>query len=117
VRFTVARADRPTSSTTTPKGVAMKPTRKQLAYLRTLAEQTGTTFAYPATRAEASAEIQRLKTIPRSRAGDAQRDRRAVQRDLTNRPDDATAIRDRDVRGYGSSARWAHHPTDSEQTS
>jgi len=88
-----------------------------LAYLRTLAEQTATTFAYPATSAEASAEIQRLKTIPRSRAGDAQRDRRAVQRDLTNRPDDATAIRDRDVRGYGSSARWAHHPTDSEQPS
>jgi len=86
----------------------MKPTRKQLAYLRTLAEQTATTFAYPATSAEASAEIQRLKAIPRSRAGDAQRDRRAVQRDLTNRPDDATAIRDRDVRGYGSNCRWSH---------
>lgn len=95
----------------------MKPTRKQLAYLQTLAEQTGTTFSYPATRAEASAEIQRLKAIPRSRAGDAQRDRRAVQRDLTNRPDDATAIRDRDVRGYGSKCRWSHRPSDCEEQS
>ena len=95
----------------------MKPTPKQLAYLRSLAEQTATTFAYPATKAQASVEIQRLKAIPRSRCGDAQRERRAVQRDIANRPDDATAIRDRDVRGYGSSARWAHRPTDTEEQS
>ena len=95
----------------------MKPTRKQLAYLRTLAEQTATTFTYPATGAAASAEIKRLKAIPRSRPGEAKRDQRAIQRDFVNRPDDATAIRDRDVRGYGSNARWAHRPNDTEEQS
>jgi hypothetical protein len=93
----------------------MNPTSKQLAYLRSLAEKTGTTFAYPATSAQASAEITRLQTQPRSRAGDSRRERRAVQHDLANRPDDATAVRARDVRGYGSSARWAHRPTDNQE--
>ena len=93
----------------------MKPTRKQLAYLRKLAEQTATTFAYPQTRAQASAEIKRLQARPRSGAGDARRERRAVQRDLQTRPDDATAVRANDVRGYGSSARWAHRPIDNQE--
>ena len=93
----------------------MKPTPKQLAYLRGLADKTGTTFAYPQTSAEASAEIKRLQARPRSGAGDAQRERRAVQRDLQTRPTDATAVRARDVRGYGSSARWAHRPTDNQE--
>jgi hypothetical protein len=93
----------------------MKPSPKQLAYLRSLATSTGTTFSYPATSAAASAEIKRLKQRSRSSAGDQMRDRRAVQRDLQERPDDATAIRARDVRGYGSSARWAHRPTDDHE--
>jgi NAD(P)-dependent dehydrogenase (short-subunit alcohol dehydrogenase family) len=33
---------------------------------------------------------------------------RQVQRDLAERPDDATAIRARDVRGYGSKCQWSH---------
>ena len=93
----------------------MKPTRKQLAYLRGLAEKTGTTFAYPQTSAQASAEIKRLQAQPRSSAGDAQRDRRHVQRTMQTRPDDATAVRADQVRGYGSSARWAHRPTDNQE--
>ena len=93
----------------------MKPTRKQLANLKGLAEKTGTTFAYPQTSAEASAEITRLQHHKRSAPGDAHRERRAVQRDLQTRPDDATAIRPRDVRGYGSSARWAHRPVDRQE--
>lgn len=93
----------------------MKPTPKQLAYLRGLAEKTGTTFAYPQTRAEASAEIKRLQHHKRSAPGDARRERRDVQRDLQTRPDDATAVRASHVRGYGSSARWAHRPTDNQE--
>jgi hypothetical protein len=93
----------------------MKPTRKQLAYLRGLAERTGTTFAYPQTSGEASAEIKRLKARPRSGAAEQRRERRDVQRDVAERPDDATAVRARDVRGYGSSARWAHRPVDSQE--
>jgi hypothetical protein len=135
VRSTLAWADRPTSSNTTPlKGVAVKPTPhqpttthnapdapkptpKQLKYLRALADKTGTSFAYPQTINDASTEITRLKALPRSGAGDAQRERHAVQRHLQTRPDDATAIRERDVTGYGSTARWAHRPNDQEARS
>ena len=38
------------------------PSAKQLRYLRGLAEQRGESFAYPQTAAEASAEIERLKS-------------------------------------------------------
>jgi hypothetical protein len=93
----------------------MQPTAKQLAYLRRLAAQTGTTFAYPATRAQASAEIRRMRALTRSGAGEARRERRDVQQAMQERPDDATAIRAQDVRGYGSSARWAHRPTDDQE--
>jgi hypothetical protein len=91
----------------------VKPTPKQLAYLKSLAEQTATTFTYPTTSAQASAEIRRLKARPRSGPGERARERRDVQRDLAERPDDVAAVRiGRDVRGYGSSARWARTPDD-----
>ena len=105
----------PTTSQNAPD--APKPTRRQLKYLRVLANQTGTSFAYPKTINDASAEITRLKALPRSGAGDAQRERHAVQRDLQTRPDDATAVRERDVTGYGSTARWAHRPNTREARS
>ena len=64
-----------------------KPTAKQLAHLRQLAARLGQSFAYPQTRAQASAEIRRLRSAQRGRdAGiDRQaerRERRAIQRDL-----------------------------------
>jgi hypothetical protein len=105
----------PTTTQSTPH--AIKPTSKQLKYLRVLADKTATSFAYPKTINDASTEITRLQALPRSGAGDAQRERHAVQRDLQTRPDDATAVRDRDVTGYGSTARWAHRPNDQEAQS
>jgi hypothetical protein len=42
----------------------MKPTAKQLAYLRALAIRTGQTFTRPASRSEASREIQRKQLNP-----------------------------------------------------
>ena len=39
-----------------------------------------------------------------------------LRRDLQIRPTDATAVRARDVRGYGSSARWAHTPDDAPRS-
>jgi hypothetical protein len=42
----------------------MRPTAKQLAYLRALAARTATTFAYPRSRGEASREIDRLHQLP-----------------------------------------------------
>jgi hypothetical protein len=96
---------------------APKATPKQLKYLRVLADKTGTSFAYPKTINDARTEITRLKALPGSSNGDAQRERHAVQRDLQTRPDDATAVRERDVTGYGSTARWAHRPNDREARS
>jgi hypothetical protein len=84
-----------------------KPTPKQLGYLRRLASSRGQTFRYPQTRAEASAEIKRLKANrPDSRLN------RTVERAET-RSDahpvraDAAAVRDDEIEGYGSTARWA----------
>ncbi len=73
------------------------PTARQLRYLRELAARTATTFAYPATRAQASREIARLRSLPSQR-----RERAAEQV-----PGYATAVDvSEEVSGYGSSARW-----------
>ena len=85
-----------------------KPTPKQLAYLKSLAAKTATTFAYPANSRQASAEIKRLQSLPASAAGERVRELRGVQRDLAERPGDNTAIRPSDVRGYGSNCQWSH---------
>ena len=94
-----------------------KPTPKQLAYLKSLAAKTATTFAYPSNSRQASAEIKRLQGLPASGGGERVRELRGVQHDLAELPGDTTAIRPRDVRGYGSSARWAHRPTDNQEQS
>ena len=86
-----------------------KPTPKQLRYLKRLAERTGGTFAWPQTKAEASREIERLKSRPSSARSDVVRERRAVSDDLTRRGD-AAAVRPDEVSGYGSTARWSGGP-------
>jgi hypothetical protein len=89
-----------------------KPTAKQLAHLRQLAARLGQTFAYPHTRAQASAEIQRLRSVQRGRDAGLDRqaersERRAIQRDMHERAGDATRIDlDREVTGYGANATW-----------
>ncbi len=82
----------------------MKPTTNQLAYLRALAQQTGTTFTYPATATQASAEIRRLKTLAPSTAGDARRVQREVQDDLATRPNEAVCRRTFAAGGRGCAA-------------
>jgi hypothetical protein len=109
---------RPTVPEQHPKGDAMKrtpdstgsakpPTPRQLQYLRSLALQTGTSFTPPRYRDEASDEIDRLLSLTRCSRSDRTRELRDVQRDLAERPQDATRIRRDEVSGYGSSARWA----------
>ena len=93
--------------TTSARSAKPPPTRKQLAYLRSLANRTGTTFTYPRTSARASAEIKRLQGLEQSSQADRIREQRAVQRDLAERPDDAARVRRDELSGYGSSARWA----------
>lgn len=80
------------------------PSTRQLRYLRALAEQTGTSFAYPATRAQASSEIERLVKL-----------KSGAERLPLDLPDDtpaesphyATAVRSEEVSGHGVSAQWA----------
>ena len=85
----------------------MEPTAKQLAFLRALAQRTGETFAYPQTRAEASSEIRRLQQRKPSNRVERFLDRRDVARDMQTRPHDPTRVRENEIEGYGSSARWA----------
>jgi hypothetical protein len=83
-----------------------KPTTRQLLYLRGLAELTGTTFTPPATRRQASQEIQRLKRRPRSARLERRGDRRSVSQGLA-REQHASSVRDDEISGFGSRARWA----------
>jgi hypothetical protein len=83
-----------------------RPTGRQLRYLRQLAELTGTTFTPPATRRQASQEIERLKQQSRSAGSERREDRQAVSRGLAqNQP--ASSVRDDEISGYGSEARWS----------
>lgn len=83
-----------------------QPSQKQLRYLRTLAVSRGETFAVPRSRAEASRQIERLRSRRPSNIVE-----RAIERADRRMPDvrslDATAIRPDEVIGYGASARWA----------
>jgi hypothetical protein len=104
---TSSTATRRASQTSGPK-----PTDKQLSTLRRLATQTGTSFATPKTKWEASREISRLIALADSidhslQRSTTRRERRAVSADLAERPREATAVRDDEVSGWGSSARWA----------
>jgi hypothetical protein len=89
-----------------------KPTAAQLKYLRTLAAQTWTSFATPRTVAEASREIARLKALAgrtdrRLERDWARRERRELRETLDQLPGRMAAIRDEELSGWGSSARWA----------
>ena len=81
-----------------------KPSAKQQAYLRSLAQKTGTTFTPPKTRSEASREIDRLKTLSSSPRHERQADRKAVEQ--APRGGD-TRVRDTEVEGYGSNCQWS----------
>ena len=84
------------------------PSARQLNYLKALANRTGQTFTYPKTSRDASREIQRLKTVrahqPHRARARAQGDRRADRQ----RPPGRHPIRDSEITGYGSNARWSH---------
>lgn len=81
----------------------LKPTVRQLTYLRALAARTATTFASPATRRQASREIARLRTLARQPHTPATETYREQERLAY-----ATAVDASEVTGFGSSARWRH---------
>ena len=73
-----------------------KPTAAQLNYLRTLASRTGQTFAYPATREQASAEIARLKAALRSSRLEVRIERKLIADQVATGPEDAARVREFD---------------------
>jgi hypothetical protein len=82
------------------------PSAKQLRYLKSLAMQRGESFVYPATGAEASAHIDRLLGRRRGSYVERRIEREQISRDMAARGGDA-AVRESEIEGYGSSARWA----------
>ncbi len=83
-----------------------QPTSRQLQYLRTLAERSGTTFASPRTRGEASREIRRLEALPALTRSERRHERRTLDSDR-ERLQPSSTIKPEEVTGYGSHARWA----------
>lgn len=85
---------------------ANPPTDKQLSYLRDLALGRGQSFAYPASAAEASREIERLLRAKRTSPADRRRETRAVRDDMATGRGDAARVRPEELGGYGSTATW-----------
>ena len=81
------------------------PTQKQQRYLRSLAQKTGTSFTPPATKAQASREIKRLKQLAASPRHEREGDRRAVSERLASGTS-AARVREDEVEGYGSNCQW-----------
>jgi hypothetical protein len=82
-----------------------RPTDKQLSYLRHLAVSRGETFVVPASKSEASSQIERLKARRRSSRADRAAERFGG-RQIADRWAPATDIRPEEIEGYGSTARW-----------
>lgn len=80
----------------------MPPTAKQLRYLKSLALRAGATFTPPRTRTQASRQIKRLLET----ASDGFSEQTEV--DASGAAVYATALRDHEITGHGSSASWAH---------
>jgi hypothetical protein len=90
----------------TTMSAAAAPTDRQLRYLRTLANRTATTFALPATRREASREIERLIALSQLQPSPlAEPVHPEALEDAY-----ATAVRPEEVTGFGSSATWRSTP-------
>jgi hypothetical protein len=85
---------------------ASPPTPKQLKYLRDLAVARGQSFAYPASAAEASREIERLLGVGPTPRADRRRAARAISAEMAERRGDAARVRPSEIGGYGSDAHW-----------
>ena len=86
-----------------------KPTHRQLAYLKALADRTGQTFTYPQTSQQASAEINRLKKAKPSSRSERYVERKLIADQIATGPLDAARVRDDEIHGRGSSATWMHN--------
>lgn len=83
-----------------------KPSAKQLRYIKDLWIQVGETGTLPRTKAEASAEIKRLKGRKRLSPAERRRESFEARRAAGERHGDAAAVLSNEVRGYGARATW-----------
>jgi Protein of unknown function (DUF3072) len=82
----------------------LPPTFKQLRYLRTLASRAGQTFATPHTRAQASAEIRRLKAVRATGFTFAEMHAEQAAREVHG---DLAIVQAWEIAGHGSTATWS----------
>jgi Protein of unknown function (DUF3072) len=82
-----------------------RPTGRQLAYLKSLATRTRQTFAWPQTRAQASREIRRLKSL--SAANDLPRDFDPDAEQAAREANADVPIQAFEIAGFGSTATWS----------
>jgi hypothetical protein len=82
-----------------------KPSSKFIRTLCQMADERGVTIAYPTTIAEAKAQYRRLKKLPRQDRRVRRREDRAVREAMARRGG-ASRVRDHELGGYGSTARW-----------
>jgi hypothetical protein len=83
------------------------PSQPQIELLMDLAEETGRSFAWPKTSGEARVQISSLLRQKKTMRIDRRRERQEVTRSLAEESGDAAAVRDDELVGYGSTARWA----------
>jgi len=83
------------------------PTRRQISYLKALAERTGQTFQWPSSSAAASREIKRLKNTRPSTELDRAIERFGDTQAAIEAAQDAAAIHGFEVVGYGSNCTWS----------
>jgi hypothetical protein len=76
------------------------PTERQLRYLRSLASRTATTFLTPASRGEASREIDRLRRLQAA----------PRERDSPEEIVYATAAHEDELTGFGATRSWRSRP-------
>lgn len=84
----------------------LPPKPKQLSYLKDLADKRGVSFPYPKTRAQASAEIDRVKRLPVLTVAERRREAFEARRGVGGIPGDDASYRRIEVEGYGSTAHW-----------
>jgi hypothetical protein len=82
------------------------PSQKQLDYHRDLVGRTGAAFTSPQTRSQASRQIKAMLAMPRDSHADRRRDGMALRADLDLLGGDGARVRDDELAGYGSNARW-----------
>jgi hypothetical protein len=98
----------PTPHHTDFQRAAKQPTRRQLSYLKVLADRASQTFTYPITREEASLQIARLKRVEPSTRTERRVERKRIADAIATGPSDSTRVRDDELAEYGSSCRWSH---------